>query len=255
MSAIFKGQISINKLPDLEFIPKVGIRQRPKHIRTRDQAVALGAQYMAAGMRATVTQEGDSPIWRVEAQVEGATGDPSLNIQNTHELRVNVNNPDFKSNLKTQSFFAGAAASLSFIQKLGNAVISGEMTYDDARADIAAAETLEIEDDEIEDAYNILDELLLGADSYTQFSYVYVHTFNFGPLADLISDFSNVGRIFTSAQVEQAENTPAEHALPEGEWLKLPPERIDSLGQNTALKYEYWWANTYSRYRYDEADL
>jgi hypothetical protein len=41
--------------------------------------------------------------------------------------------------------------------------------------------------------------------------------------------------------------------LPAGEWIKLPPERVDSLGQNTQLKYEYWWAESWSRLRYDEA--
>lgn len=255
MSAIFKGQTSAHLLPDLDFIPKVGIRQRPKFTGPRDQAIAVANQYLQAGARASVTQQGDSPIWRVEAQIDGLEGEPNQNIQDTHELRVNVLNPDIKTSPVLQSYFAGAAAALSFIQKLANAVLAGEITYSEARADIASEETLEVGDTELDAAYAFLDELLLGADTYITFQYVYIHTFNFGPIADLLSDYSNVARIFTTTQVEQAENTPTEHALPAGEWLKIPPERIDSLGQNTQLKYEYWWAERWSRLRYEEAAL
>lgn len=255
MSLIYKGVKGAWQKPDLDFIPRTGIRQRPKFTGTRDQCIAIAGQFFGQGARASVTQQGDSPIWRVEAQVEGVEGAPDQNIQNTHELRVNVLNPDIKSNLKLQSFFAGAAKSLSFIQKLANSVAIGDISYAEARADIAAEETLEIEDSEINAAYEFLDTLLLGTDSYAQFQYVYVHTFNFGTLAELFSDYSNVGRIFTSAQVESAENTPAENVLPAGEWLKIPPERVDSLGQNTQLKYEYWWAESYSRQLYDEASF
>lgn len=252
---IYKGKKSTILQPDLDFIPKVGVRQRPKFEGTRDECVARAFQYYAQGARASVVQQNDSPIWRMEAHVEGVEGDPNQNIQNTHELRVNVSNPDIKTNLVLQSLFSGAAAAISFVQTLANAVEAGRMSYTEARADIAAEETLEIETSELPAAYELLDELLLGATSFAQFEYVYIHTFNFGPLADLLSDYTNVGRIFTSAQVESAENTPSEHVLPAGEWIKLPPERIDSLGQNTQLKYEYWWSQEFSRLRYLEASF
>lgn len=263
MSALFKGVKSADHFPDLEFIPRVGIRQRPKHIRTHAEAIALGYQYMGAGMRASVTQVGESPIWRVEAQVEGAQGDPDQNIQNTHELRVNVLNPDIKANRVLQELFWGdaapdlrkgvAAKKISFVHGMAREVEAGDLSYDEAVAEILSSTSI-FADTDLDAARELLDELLLGADSYVEFQYVYVHTFNFGPLADLVSDYSNVGRIFTSAQVEEAENTPAVHVLPAGEWIKIPPERTDSLGSNTSIKYEYWWAEEYSRLRYLEAE-
>jgi hypothetical protein len=253
---IYKGKKSAWQKPDLDFIPRVGVRQRPKFEGTREQCIAIASQFFAQGARATVTQQGNSPIWRAEAQVEGIEGEQNQNIQNTHELRVNVNNPDIRTNTKLLSLFALGVTPIAWIYKESKRIEADERSRAEVVADINDASQTEVtgvQSGEETDAVSFLDELLLGADTFIQFQYVYVHTFNFGTLAELFSDYTNVGKIFTSAGVESAENIPAEHVLPAGEWIKLPPERIDSLGQNTQLKYEYWWAESWSRLRYDEA--
>ncbi len=71
---IYRGGIAQDHLPEIEMIPGVGIRTLTKHIRKRNDAVALASQYFAAGVRASVQQEGDSPIWRVGQD----TNTPSL---------------------------------------------------------------------------------------------------------------------------------------------------------------------------------
>lgn len=255
---IFKGKNSSWLKPDLDFIPKVGVRQRPKFEGTREQCIAVASQFFGQGARANVIQQGNSPIWRVEAQVEGIEGAPDQNIQNTHELRVNVNNPDIRTNPTLISLFDSGVSTIAWIYKESKRIESDERSRAEVVADINDAGQTEVTGvvpGEEAAAIAFLDELLLGADTYVQFQYVYVHTFNFGTLGELFSDYSNVGAIFTSAQVEAEENIPAEHVLPAGEWIKLPPERIDSLGQNTQLKYEYWWAQSYSRLRYPEASF
>jgi hypothetical protein len=252
MSAIFKGNCSQDLLPDLEFIPKVGIRQRPKHLRRREQAVTLAQAYMAAGMRASVTQEGESPIWRVTAEIDGdpSNPDPELDLQNTHELRVNVLNPDIKTNLVLQSqFTGGAVAAISAVEKISNDRKSGKLTNYNAAVDAVLASS-DIETADVGIALSLLDELLQGADTFVDFQYVYSHTFNFGAFLDKVSDYSNVGCIFTSSQITAIEKVPEENVLPDGEWIKLPPERTDMIGGRTLLKYEYWWAQGWSRLRY-----
>lgn len=85
--------------------------------------------------------------------------------------------------------------------------------------------------------------------------YSYTHTFTFDPLEDILSDYSNVGRIFTERQMRDAEGIPEALELPAGEWVKLPPERIDSFGRPTVLKYEYWWKTHWEPQTYERATV
>lgn len=255
---IFKGKIAQDLLPDLEFIPGVGLRTRPKHLRTHDEAVRLAANYFRIGMRAAVTQEGDSPIWRVTASIEGDPSNPdptSEELQNTHELRANVLNPDWKTNLYTQNLFTAspAAASMTYIERRANGIKSDDVKYADVVDDLVVDTNSPILPADYDLAVSLLDELLAGADTFLDFQYVYTHAFTFGSGRDYPADFNGVRKIFTAQEVINAEGTPAGFEMPAGDWVKLPPEKTVMYGGRASLKYEYWWAGQWSPLRYADS--
>ena len=250
---IIKGQTSAEQLPDLEFIPNQGMRT----IMRRDFADYNSARAYAAALfndkvRTSVRQKGDAPIWTVESSYEGDPNDPESDIQNTHELRVNILYSDIKSNLHLQSQFTGSApAACAAVERFADEVKSGDKTYDQAIQAIADSDDIETADLSV--ATQMLDLFLLGVESYPQFQYVYTHTFNFGDPQDFTLDNSNVFEIHSTGHVESDESIPASFGLPAGEWLKLPPEKTTYVGGRASIKYEYWWAEQYSTLLYPHA--
>lgn len=260
MSVIWKGSSEGNAQAEIDLVPGVGRKFAFRHTRSYDAAVNLAQQYMSAGFRAQITQEGDSPLWQIRASVDGDPTDPTNDIQNTHELRVNVETPDVRANPVLFDTFSddangtNAALRINFLWNLAESLKENPTQYATSISDLNEAGS-PIPVGMIPSAVQFLNELLLGQDTYITFSYVYVHTFNFGTFADLEADWSNTECIFTTAQVISEENVPARLNLPDGEWLKVPPEEVVPHGQRESLKYEYWWKPEYSRLRYAEANL
>jgi hypothetical protein len=255
MAVIKKGIQAAGQQPDIEMIPGRGFVYRPKsEYLDRDAALSDALDYYVSGIRAVVVQKGDSPIWRVEAQQEGDPSDPNADLQNTHELRVNVLNPDIKANRYLQSqFTAGTAAkTISTVEKLANAVRSAD-DAEDAYADALIQIDLQIPVADADRAVSLLDMLLTGVETYIDFQYVYTHTFNFGRPNDQFPDFSNVRCIFDTSEVLAAENLPTGFGLPDGEWVKLPPEKTEMVGGRYTMKYEYWWAELWESLLYPRA--
>lgn len=218
--------------------------------------LALAYTYRQAGWTAETEQIGDSPVWSMIASTEGDPVNPSADVQNTHELRVNVHYPDIKANLHLQSQFttSPAVASIAFVQLRANQIMDGSKTYeaavngwvDDAESPIQAPDHLI--------ATQLLDLLLLDRNlTFPDFQYVYTHTFNYGSLQDAVADFSNVRAFFDTSQLIATEGVPDLLDLPAGEWLKLPPEQLVELGGQKVLKYEYWWADSWTTLLYAPA--
>jgi hypothetical protein len=256
MSVIKKGQPSAPILPDLDYIPNVGVRTiQRKDFMSYEDAKAFAFACLQDGMKASVRQQGDAPIWRVEAQAEGDPSNPDSDLQDTHELRVNVLYPDIKTNLVTREIFnvnndGLSAKRIALLEKYANDLKTSDSLdseYTTLIQDLATTGPFVSVADK---ARELIDELLIGSDTYPEFQYVYTHTFNFGSVSDLRADFSNVQRIFTTDELTQAENIPFELEMPAGEWIKLPPEQTVMFGGRELLKYEYWWAQSWSRLRY-----
>lgn len=257
---IIKGQSSATQLPDLEFIPNQGIRTIYRRKFTNyDDARNAAAALFSDKVRTSVRQDGDAPIWTVESSYEGDPTDPNSDLQNTHELRVNTLNPKATTSQvmkdRLQSYYGGNAARLAvtlegWAEKIRDAD-DPYAVYDQTVEDMATTGPF-ISD--VASAQELLDLFVYGTDDFFDFKYVYVHTFNFGTQRDLEIDNSNVLRIFTTAQMANAESIPANFGLPDGEWLKLPPEKITHVGNRAELKYEYWWAKTWSRWLYEEME-
>jgi len=265
---IKKGQTSAIQRPDLEFIPHVGQRTiLKKEFLDYNAATAYAATLYHSGLRASVRQKGDAPCWLVESQVEGDPNNPTPDLQNTHELRANVLNPDLKTNLVLQSQFVGVteppaaarsyrAKAISFVERLARKVQNDDQTYSEALFTLQDEEFTELEPADYEVGTELLDQLLLGLTTFITFQYVYVHTFNFGTFNDLPADFFGVGKLFTENGVIEDEGIdPAIFELPEGLWLKLPPEKQVMFGGRALLKYEYWWSEQPSALVYELAGV
>ena len=262
---IIKGQADAQQKNDLEFVPNVGVRTiLRRDFFNYDQAVSYAAALFNGSTRASVRQKGDAPIWTVESSYEGDPNDPNGDLQNTHELRANVLNPDWKTNAYTQSLFALGVVPMIWIEaqsaQIKDALQGGDSSV--TRSEVVAkindpsyTEETGIQSGEEASAILVLDELLLGADTFIDFQYVYTHTFNFGTQRDAIPDHYGVREIFTPAQVQSFENIPPLLGIEDvgGEWLKLPPEVVDLYGGRRTLKYEYWWATSWSRTKYATA--
>ena len=254
MSEIWKGTDFASKLPSYDMTPGVGIKTSYRHETTYAKARALAGNYYNAGIMATCKQIGDSPVWSVEATLEGEN---ATDLQSTHELRINLLQNDVKANRVLQGQLGGIGTSLAVsriaeVESIARSIISGKETYENEITNMFASElfpTPEIAGI----GQDLLDMLLAGTTGFQSFAYVYVHTFNFGSWRDTVADFVNVQKIFTTAQLIAAENIPTNAQVPNGEWLKLPPEQVVQLGQRKQLKYEYWWAEEWSRLLYEEA--
>jgi hypothetical protein len=259
MAVIKKGQMVGNKLPDLEFIPNVGKRTiLRREFGDYTTAVAYAASLYSINTRASVRQQGDGPKWMVESSYEGDPDDPNADLVNTHEIRINVLNPDIKANTYLQSRFTAqygskAARNIATIEKFANGIKTSstpESEYNTLISDMATTGTFISDSAAL--AIQLLNELLLGADTFIDFQYVYTHTFNFGSQQDAIPDHFGVRQIFTPAGVVADENIPAFFGFTAvgGEWFKLPPEITEMYGGRRLLKYEYWWAEQWSTLRY-----
>ncbi len=247
---IIKGKLPQVQLPAYTFDPKLPVVTVQREVGTRAYIISRAQALRAAGFRVDVSQEGDSPAWRLEARVEGDPNDPNAQIENTHELRVNVLYPDVRTNRVLQrQFGSDAAPDIAEVQMLAGKIQTGEYTYETALASIST----DIVSANQAVAVRLLDLLLLGTDTFVQFQDVYVHTFNFGTLRDLTLDRSNVGKIFTSGALRAAENIPDSLSLDDGYWIKMKPEKVVSIGQGEVLKYEYWWAEEWTDLLYDAA--
>lgn len=247
---IKKGVQQSTMLPEVDLAPNLPPTTRIRAVGSRPYCLAQAVNYRRAGWRASVRQEGDTPLWRMEASIEGDPADANSTLENTHELRANLLNPDLKSNLVLRSKFVGdAIPSIAGVQKLANQILTGEIDYAAALVTIEEA----LEDADVALGVELLDLLLSGADTFTSFQYVYIHTFNFGSAADLSADFTNVGKFFSTPQLRFAEGIPQIVDLPAGEWLKMAPEKTVAIGECITLKYEYWWAETWSTLLYDPA--
>jgi len=256
MAEIWKGQTTVAKLPEYELTPGVGIKTTYRHQAPYATAKAIAAQYFNAKIPATVKQDGDSPVWIVEATIEGEN---ESDLQSQHELRLNLLNPDIKSNPVLVEKFGGgntAIARIAEIERISKLITGGDSTYDAESQSIYAADNSLFQTAPmIDDAIELLNTMLIGTASYQSFAYVYTHTFNFGNWRDTVADYSNVQCIFTTEQMRDAENIPSTIQLPDGEWLKLPPEQVVQLGQRKQLKYEYWWSDKWSRLLYRDASV
>jgi hypothetical protein len=257
---IIKGQPDAQLTPDLEFIPNVG----PRTILRRDftnynEARNHAAGLSAAGFRSSVRQKGEAPIWTVESSFEGDPNDPDSDLQNTHELRANVLNPDWKSNLYTHSLFTAspAGASMAYLERKANAIKSDDVDYNTVRNELVDDATSPIQAADFVLCQSLLDDLLAGNDTFIDFQYVYTHTFNFGSQRDYIPDHFGVRSIFTPGGLISDENVPALLGIDDvgGEWLKLPPEVTDMYGGRRILKYEYWWAEQWNPRQYPLAGV
>ncbi len=249
--AIIKGQLSAQQTNDLEFIPNVGMRTiLRKSFAIYSEAVAYASNLFTDGVRVSVRQQGDAPIWNVESTYEGDPNDPDADLQNTHELRVNIERLSIKLNPHLRSQFTGNAfASMAAVEKIANKYMAGDYaSVEDAIAALADLDDIDAADLTI--AGEVFYLFISGADEYISHDYVYTHTFNFGTQVDLELDNSNVGAVFTTSQLRDAEAIPAEQALPNGEWLKLPPEEATMYGGREVLKYEYWHAASWDSLLY-----
>jgi hypothetical protein len=265
MSVLRKGAVAAGQQPDIDMIPGRGIVYRPKsEYLDRDAALSDALDYYVSGIRATVVQKGDSPIWRVEAQQEGDPTDPNEDLQNTHELRVNVINPDIRANtFLLEKLGTNADSKLAWLAKIYADYAGGSRSWTDTINSIAitGATPFDLVESPFDStdtagialANKVLSSWLYNNDTFIDFQYVYTHTFNFGLTSEKRSDFTNVRRVFTATQVRDAEKTPESHDLPEGEWLKLPPERVEMIGGRITLKYEYWWAEIWNPILYRRA--
>lgn len=218
-----------------------------------DHMLSVARSYKAAGWTAEVDQIGDSPVWTCIATADGEPGSDDSDLQNTHELRVNLLNPDLKANRHLQSQFTTGTApkQIAEVQRLADSVRSGSTTYDEAVASIAASSVIESTD--IAVATNLLDLLITGNDTFVEFQYVYRHTFNYGSINDKVADFEGVQQIYSTAGLRFKEAIPDSLELPDGEWLKLAPEQLVERGNRETLSYEYWWAESWSTLLYATA--
>lgn len=235
---------------DIEFIPGVGIRTTRRASGSRNDILALSWQHYAGGWTARASQDGDSPVYRMIASVEGDPNDPNADKQNTHELHGNVLSRGIFGCKALQDKFVTTekAAAFTLITRLYNDLLAGKMDYDTAIAKIGeGGGGNPFDDEDLLLAAEVLDEMLTGLDHVNVFSYAYRHTFNFGPLASAITNFGNVGHYYTLSELRNEEGIPSTFNLPEGEWLKIFPVATQMLGQRKQLTYEYWWAETWSR--------
>ena len=249
--AIIKGQLSAQQTNDLEFIPNVGMRTIIRRsFAIYSEAVAYAASLFSSGVRVSVRQQGDAPIWNVESAYEGDPNDPDADLQNTHELSVNIERLSIKLNPYLRSQFTGNAfAAMAAVQKVADKYLAGDYAST-TDAITALADQEDIDSADLTLAGNVFYLFISGADEYISHDYVYTHTFNFGSQTDLTLDNSNVGAVFTTAQLRDAEAIPANQALPNGEWLKLPPEEATMYGGREVLKYEYWHAASWDSLLY-----
>lgn len=260
---LIKGQASAQQKNDVEFIPNVGMRTiLRRDFFNYDQAVAHAAANFGEGIKSSVRQKGDEPIWTVETSFEGDPNDPDSDIQNTHELRVNILNPDIKANLVLQRRFTqtygGYAKQIAAVENYANAVKNAEdpsAEYNTLISDMATTGPFVADNAAL--AIRLLDKLLVGSDTFIDFQYVYVHTFNVGVQRELVPDRFGEIEVFSPGGVVDAEGTPALMGLVGvgGEWLKLPVETTTMYGGRVLHKYEYWWADEWDDLTYDQSGV
>jgi len=253
---IKKGLASAEKRPDLDFIINVGPRTITRRdFNDYDQAVAHASALFGSGTKSSVKQRGEEPIWTVESSFEGDPNDPDSDLQNTHELRANVLNPDWKSNLYTQSLFTAspAPASLAYLERKANEIKNSAVDYTTVVNELVDDATSPIQPADYALSVLLLDDQLAGNDTFIEFQYVYTHTFNFGSQRDYIPDHFGVRKIFTPSGIIADELIPEHLGIEEvaGEWLKLPPEITEMFGGRRILKYEYWWATQWNPRQYE----
>jgi len=66
---------------------------------------------------------------------------------------------------------------------------------------------------------------------------------------------TNVGKVYSTAALQSAENIPGtiKFSLPDGYWLKRTPT-VDQYGTDKwQITQEYWHADSYSTFLYEEA--
>lgn len=259
MAAIHKGIQEIQLLPELDMAPNVPTTTRIRATGGRNYIIGQASAYRASGYKVTTRQDGDSPIWKLEASVEGDPNDPQgeASLENTHELRANLLSPDIRTNAVLISHFDLGVNTVNYLYGEAQSILSGDQTRTEVLDYIGNAANVEVhgvQPDEVTDATSFIDLILGGTDTFTKYQYVYVHTLNFGTLYDATIDYSNVSKRFTTEQMIFAESIPDSLNLPQtGEWLKTAPEKVVQLGGGFSLKYEYWWNELYSSLLYEVA--
>lgn len=263
MSVQYKGRSSSSLLPEYDFAPNLpGVKTHreigpPEYILSR--AIAL----RNAGYTTATKQEGDTPLWSLSARIEGDPANAET-LENTHELRANLLNPDIKTNAVLQRRLAAVynvlpgedftISILAAVESMATQIRNSDTAAEDYDASILElTETYPTSRDGGALAIELLELLLTGVSTYLEFQYVYVHTFNLGVGQAAEIDYSNVGKIFTASPID-AEGIPTSLNLPDGmEWIKIAPEKVVNLGQGESLKYEYWSANEWSRLIFEVA--
>jgi len=104
-------------------------------------------------------------------------------------------------------------------------------------------------------ADSLYDELAKGVEAYTVSQFVLRHTVVITSNSTIQPVLTNVGKVYSTAALQSAENIPGtiKFSLPDGYWLKRTPT-VDQYGTDKwQITQEYWHADSYSTFLYEEA--
>lgn len=258
MPPVWKGSKKVFKGRAMDLIQGVGPRLVDRWEGANSEMLPKALNYYASGWNVSLRPNEGTPIWTVEAAVEGDPNNPNTDIVNIHELHGNVLNPSNLTSPYLHSQFTGDPdACIAYVVDLANEVRNGNLTYTEAVSVGLETAGLPIVAADVELCTELLKELLRGVTHYYKFQLVYRHTYNFGPLSSMRAGVENIGCIFQPEELIDEEGIPdleAEDILDMGgEWLKVFPQKRVELGQRRQVSREYWWADDASPLYYPPA--
>lgn len=232
--------------------PRTGYQQIVVYTGTPAQIEAAASTAIGNGYSVRYVPDSNGTYSTLEVTYGAAeTQDPATPLSDEWSL---VGNDLEKSIFEHPSVVAGqdgwsASDKLRF-RSLAEAFSRGEYTSIDDLVDFT---------NRVSGSYALFDsviaELAKGVEAYTVSQFVLRHSVVITSNSTIKPALDNVGKVYTTSALESAENIPAtlKFNLPDGVWLKRTPT-VEQYGSDKwTVTQEYWHADSYSTFLYEEA--
>lgn len=236
--------------PEVEWDNKNGWRSTWHYEGTADEVAAQRIIEISSG--ATMVRQGPSGngLYELHASYPtDETGDPLTDEpQDIHELEVQVEQIPVWNSETLRAQFSGTQdeidAAIGMTQAYWNKFQSGGITDENGDPDITEALSKLLFNVATNPAAcgKLFRLVARGTDSAIEYNTVYRRTLTAADPAQVTASIEGVRKIWTTAEVENWEGTPAAPWFglePGMQWLKAPPTVQAVSGQRTQIQYYY----------------